>query len=272
MTDDMFLPESTPIQRASLIRPMVEMEIAFVIGSARRARRPAGRCRARHRVRAPRDRDRRLPGRARTRLRDRRHRSPISPRAEPQSSARTRVASIRSTSAAYGAPCHATATVEQEGEASAVLGNPVTAVAWLANKLAEFGIAFDPATRSSPVRSSGACPGRGGRRDRVRVRPRARTASTCRSSDTSCVGTYSTVPLRGAGQLAASSVHQPSLVVIVEVVAGEECCVHEGDDATAIVAVAVGFEPSLYVGPTPQRRSGRGAVGGAGSGSCRRHA
>ncbi len=35
-------------------------------------------------------------------------------------------------------------TVEQEGEASAVLGNPVTAVAWLANKLAEFDIAFAP--------------------------------------------------------------------------------------------------------------------------------
>ncbi|HWA60290.1 MAG TPA: fumarylacetoacetate hydrolase family protein [Caulobacteraceae bacterium] len=32
----------------------------------------------------------------------------------------------------------------QEGEASAVLGNPVTAVAWLANKLAEFGVAFEP--------------------------------------------------------------------------------------------------------------------------------
>ena len=34
--------------------------------------------------------------------------------------------------------------VEQEGEGSAVLGNPVTAVAWLANKLGEFGVAFDP--------------------------------------------------------------------------------------------------------------------------------
>lgn len=34
--------------------------------------------------------------------------------------------------------------VEQEGEASAVLGNPVTAVAWLANKLGEFGVTFEP--------------------------------------------------------------------------------------------------------------------------------
>jgi 2-oxo-hept-3-ene-1,7-dioate hydratase/2-keto-4-pentenoate hydratase len=34
--------------------------------------------------------------------------------------------------------------VEHAGEASAVLGNPVTAVAWLANKLGEFGITFQP--------------------------------------------------------------------------------------------------------------------------------
>jgi len=34
--------------------------------------------------------------------------------------------------------------VEYSGEASAVLGNPVTAVAWLANKLGEFGISFQP--------------------------------------------------------------------------------------------------------------------------------
>ena len=33
---------------------------------------------------------------------------------------------------------------EQEGEASAVLGNPVTSVAWLANKLGEFGVTFEP--------------------------------------------------------------------------------------------------------------------------------
>jgi 2-oxo-hept-3-ene-1,7-dioate hydratase/2-keto-4-pentenoate hydratase len=34
--------------------------------------------------------------------------------------------------------------VEQQGSAAAVLGNPVTAVAWLANKLGEFGITFEP--------------------------------------------------------------------------------------------------------------------------------
>ena len=34
--------------------------------------------------------------------------------------------------------------VDQAGEASAVLGNPVTAVAWLANKLGQFGVSFQP--------------------------------------------------------------------------------------------------------------------------------
>jgi len=33
---------------------------------------------------------------------------------------------------------------EQKGQASAVLGNPVTSVAWLANKLGTFGVAFEP--------------------------------------------------------------------------------------------------------------------------------
>jgi len=34
--------------------------------------------------------------------------------------------------------------VRERGDASAVLGNPLTAVAWLANKLAPFGVAFEP--------------------------------------------------------------------------------------------------------------------------------
>lgn len=34
--------------------------------------------------------------------------------------------------------------VRESGKSSAVLGNPVTAIAWLANKLAEFGVAFEP--------------------------------------------------------------------------------------------------------------------------------
>ncbi|RRJ84394.1 2-keto-4-pentenoate hydratase [Aestuariirhabdus litorea] len=34
-------------------------------------------------------------------------------------------------------------SVQESGAAAAVLGNPLTAVAWLANKLSEFGIAFE---------------------------------------------------------------------------------------------------------------------------------
>ncbi len=34
--------------------------------------------------------------------------------------------------------------VREEGISSAVLGNPLTAVAWLANKLSEFGVTFEP--------------------------------------------------------------------------------------------------------------------------------
>ena len=34
--------------------------------------------------------------------------------------------------------------IEQEGEASAVLCNPVTSVVWFANKLGEFGTTFEP--------------------------------------------------------------------------------------------------------------------------------
>lgn len=41
----------------------------------------------------------------------------------------------------------------ESGSASAVLGNPVTAVAWLVNKLSEFGVAFEP----GDVIFSGSC-------------------------------------------------------------------------------------------------------------------
>ncbi|MFP3393855.1 hypothetical protein SB782_34325, partial [Brevibacillus sp. SIMBA_076] len=34
--------------------------------------------------------------------------------------------------------------LRESGKSSAVLGNPVTAIAWLANKLSEFGVAFEP--------------------------------------------------------------------------------------------------------------------------------
>jgi 2-keto-4-pentenoate hydratase len=34
--------------------------------------------------------------------------------------------------------------LREQGRSDAVLGNPLTAVAWLANKLSEFGVAFEP--------------------------------------------------------------------------------------------------------------------------------
>ena len=43
--------------------------------------------------------------------------------------------------------------VRESGKSSAVLGNPITPVAWLANKLSEFGVAFEP----GDVVFSGSC-------------------------------------------------------------------------------------------------------------------
>lgn len=51
--------------------------------------------------------------------------------------------------------------VEQTGQGSAVMGNPITVVAWLANKLSQFNVAFEPGhvimtgsfVRAIPVRT-----------------------------------------------------------------------------------------------------------------------
>ncbi len=144
MTDDMFLPESTPIERASLIRPLVEMEIAFVIGSelVGPGVLPADVIRATDFV---------LPA---IEIVD--FRVEVGPGfgivdtiadlaacgaavlgANPRRLDQIDIRRVRGSMSKNG-------SVEQEGEASAVLGNPVTAVAWLANKLAGFGIAFSP--------------------------------------------------------------------------------------------------------------------------------
>ena len=144
MTDDMFLPESTPIDSTRLIRPLIEMEIAFVIGSKLEGPGvlPADVVRATDFV---------LPA---IEIVD--FRVELGPGfgivdtiadlaacgaavlgADPRRLDQIDIRRVRSTLSRNG-------TIEQEGEASAVLGNPVTAVAWLANKLAEFGIAFSP--------------------------------------------------------------------------------------------------------------------------------
>jgi 2-oxo-hept-3-ene-1,7-dioate hydratase/2-keto-4-pentenoate hydratase len=43
-----------------------------------------------------------------------------------------------------GASLSINGVVEQSGVASAVMGNPINAVAWLANKLHEFGVVLEP--------------------------------------------------------------------------------------------------------------------------------
>jgi 2-oxo-hept-3-ene-1,7-dioate hydratase/2-keto-4-pentenoate hydratase len=144
MTDDMFLPESTPIESARLIRPLIEMEIAFVIGSTLGGPGvlPADVVRATDFV---------LPA---IEIVD--FRVELGPGfgivdtiadlaacgaavlgANPRRLDQIDIRRVRGTLSRNG-------TVEQEGESSSVLGNPVTAVAWLANKLAEFGVAFSP--------------------------------------------------------------------------------------------------------------------------------
>ena len=144
MTNDMFRLESTPVERVGFIRPIVEMEIAFVLGAELKGPGvlPVDVIRATEFV---------LPA---IEIVD--FRVELGPGfgivdtiadlaacgaavlgANPRRLDQIDIRRVRGTLSKNG-------TVEQEGEASAVLGNPVTAVAWLANKLAEFGISFAP--------------------------------------------------------------------------------------------------------------------------------
>ena len=51
----------------------------------------------------------------------------------------------RSSTSAASAPSLAiNGTIEESGVASAVMGNPINAVAWLANKLHEYGVTPEP--------------------------------------------------------------------------------------------------------------------------------
>jgi 2-keto-4-pentenoate hydratase len=144
MTDDMFLPESAPIEFARFIRPLVEMEIAFVMGTELKGPGvlPIDVVRATDFV---------VPA---IEIVD--FRVELGPGfgivdtiadlaacgaavlgANPRRLDQIDIRRVSGTMSRNG-------VVEQAGEASAVLGNPVTAVAWLANKLAEFDIAFAP--------------------------------------------------------------------------------------------------------------------------------
>ena len=144
MTDDLFLPEDTPLEHARFFRPLIEIEIAFVMKSALKGPGvlPVDVLRATDFV---------LPAIVIVDFR-------VGP--APGMTVLDTVAALAACGAAVlGAnPCKledidlrrvhgqmiVNGKVEHEGFASAVLGNPVTAVAWLANKLGEFGITFEP--------------------------------------------------------------------------------------------------------------------------------
>lgn len=144
MTDDLFLPEDTPIPFSRFFDPMIEIEIAFVM---------------RHALKGPgvlpvdviRATDFVLPAIEIVDFRVARAAGMNfidtvadlaacgavvlggNPRRLDQVDVRRVVGSIIRNG-----------SEEQRGEASAVLGNPVTSVAWLANKLGEFGVSFEP--------------------------------------------------------------------------------------------------------------------------------
>lgn len=143
MTDDLFLPEDTPISFDHFFKPLIEIEIAFVMKSALKGPgvQPVDVLCATDFV---------LPAIEIVDFR-------VGP--GPGMTVVDTVADLAACGAAVlGAnPCKLedldirkvhgqmliNGKVEQEGYASAVLGNPVAAVAWLANKLGEFGVTFE---------------------------------------------------------------------------------------------------------------------------------
>lgn len=144
MTDDLFLPEDTPIDHSQFFYPLIEIEIAFVMKGSLKGPGvlPVDVLRATDFV---------LPSIEIVDFR-------VGP--GPGMTVVDTVADLAACGAAVlGAnPCRLedidirnvtgqmliNGQVQQEGKASAVLGNPVNAVAWLANKLGEFGITFEP--------------------------------------------------------------------------------------------------------------------------------
>lgn len=144
MTDDLFQPEDTPIDHARFFRPMIEIEIAFVMKNTLKGPGilPVDVLRATDFV---------LPAIEIVDFR-------VGP--APGMTVVDTVADLAACGVAVlGANPRRlqdidirrvtgqmiiNGKVEQQGSAAAVLGNPVTAVAWLANKLGEFGITFEP--------------------------------------------------------------------------------------------------------------------------------
>jgi 2-oxo-hept-3-ene-1,7-dioate hydratase/2-keto-4-pentenoate hydratase len=144
MTDAMFLPEGTPVAMETLFDPMVEIEVAFVMKHALRGPGilPVDVIRATDFVLPAIEivdfRIARAPGmNLIDTVADLAACGAAVLGANPRRLDQIDVRRVKGEMVRNG-------QVEQAGEASAVLGNPATAVAWLANKLAEFDVTFEP--------------------------------------------------------------------------------------------------------------------------------
>lgn len=144
MTDDLFIPEDTPIPATRFFAPMIEIEIAFVMKHALSGPGilPMDVIRATDFVVPAIEivdfRVERGPGMTIIdTVADLAACGAVVLGANPRRLESIDVRRVRGSIVSNG-------VVQQEGEASAVLGNPVTSVAWLANKLGEFGVTFEP--------------------------------------------------------------------------------------------------------------------------------
>lgn len=144
ITDDLFFPEATPIPAATFFDPMIEIEIAFVMKGVLKGPSvlPMDVIRATDFVVPAIEivdfRVARAPGmNIIDTVADLAACGGVVLGANPRKLDTIDIRRVNGAILRDG-------EVQQEGEASAVLGNPVTSVAWLANKLSEFGVAFEP--------------------------------------------------------------------------------------------------------------------------------
>ncbi|MDO8288806.1 MAG: 4-oxalocrotonate decarboxylase [Parvibaculum sp.] len=144
MTDELFFPEDTPIPHAHFFDPMIEIEIAFVMKHALKGPGilPVDVIRATDFVLPAIEivdfRVARAPGmNLIDTVADLAACGAVVLGGNPRRLDQIDVRAVKGSIIRND-------VVEQEGVASAVLGNPVTSVAWLANKLGEFGVSFEP--------------------------------------------------------------------------------------------------------------------------------
>ncbi|MGD0706499.1 MAG: fumarylacetoacetate hydrolase family protein [Trebonia sp.] len=141
--DDWFVPEGSTVDMARLNHPLVEVEIAFVLGAALSGRDNN----AADVIRAT---DFILPAIeiVDTRYRERGTNLLVDSISDAAScglvvlgSRPTRLTDLDPRR--EGAALYKNGTVEETGAAAAVMGSPVNAVVWLANKLGEFGVPIE---------------------------------------------------------------------------------------------------------------------------------